>query len=130
TPLPEGSTIKGEVPVSFDQITKLARDIEVDIKDISHNLNQSLGGPEGEERLKTIVENVRIITDDLRVMISANRGNVDSTIGNFREFSAMMTKLVDRIDKLVESNQANVTASLANVREVTQKLETTADNLN
>ena len=92
------------MPVSFDEITKLARDIEVEIKEISTNLNQSLGGPEGEERLRTIVENVRIITDDLRIMVATNRGNVDSTIGNFREFSAMMTKLVERIDRLVASN--------------------------
>ncbi|HXM75181.1 MAG TPA: MlaD family protein [Thermoanaerobaculia bacterium] len=129
-PLPENSTIQGEVPVSFDEITKLARDIEVDIKEISHNLNKSLGGPEGEERLKTIVENVRIISDDLRVMISSNRGNVDSTMANFREFSGMMTKLVERIDRLVESNQSNVTGSIANIREISSKLETTADNLN
>lgn len=128
--LPEGSTIRGAVPVTFDQITKLARDIEVDIKDISKNLNQSLGGPEGEERLKTIVENVRIITDDLRVMVAANRGNVDTTIANFREFSGMMTRLVDRIDRLVASNQANVGQGITNIRDLTQKLETTADNLN
>lgn len=128
--LPEGSTIKGEVPVSFDEITRLARDIEQDIKGISSNLNKSLGGPEGEERLNTIVENVRVITEDLRVMVAANRGNVDATLGNFREFSAMMTKLVERIDRLVESNQSNVTASIANIREISSKLETTADNLN
>ncbi|MEO8190528.1 MAG: MlaD family protein [Acidobacteriota bacterium] len=129
-PLPEGTVIKGEVPVTFDQITRLARDIEVDVKDISRNLNQSLGGPEGEERLRTIVENVRIISDDLRTMLAANRGNVDSTVGNFREFSAMMTKLVDRIDRLVASNAGNVSGSIANIRDISQKLETTADNLN
>ena len=129
-PLPEGSTLRGGAPVSFDEITKLARDIEVDIKSISKNLNESLGGPEGEERLRTIVENVRIITDDLRVMVASNRGNVDSTISNFREFSAMMTQLVDRIDRLVASNQGNVSGSIANIRDITQKLETTADNLN
>ena len=43
--LPEGTTLKGDVPVSFDQITKLARDIELDIKDITKNLNQAIGGP-------------------------------------------------------------------------------------
>jgi phospholipid/cholesterol/gamma-HCH transport system substrate-binding protein len=129
-PLPEGAVLRGDVPVTFDEITKLARDIEVQVRDISTNLNQSLGGPEGEERLRTIVENVRIITDDLRVLVASNRGNVDSTIGNFKEFSAMMTKLVDRIDRLVASNQENVTASIANVREISGKLQTTSDNLN
>src|SRR5438094_6542523 len=64
--LPEGTTLKGDLPVSFDQITRLARDIEIDVKDITRNLSQSLGGPQGEERLRTIVENVRVISDDLR----------------------------------------------------------------
>ena len=41
-PLPAGSTLPGEVPIGFDEITKLARDIEVDIKDITKNLKQSL----------------------------------------------------------------------------------------
>ena len=130
THLPEGSTLRGDVPVTFDQITRLARDIEVDIKDITRNLNRSLGGAEGEERLRTIVDNVKIITDDLRVMVASNRGNVDSTIANFREFSAMMTQLVERIDRLVASNQENVTAGISNIKDISHKLETTADNLN
>jgi phospholipid/cholesterol/gamma-HCH transport system substrate-binding protein len=129
-PLPEGTVLRGDVPVTFDQITRLARDIELDIKGISKNLNQSLGGPEGEERLKTIVENVRIITDDLRVMVASNRTNVDSTISNFKEFSAAMIQLVDRIDQLVASNQSNLTQGIANIKEISHKLETTADNLN
>jgi phospholipid/cholesterol/gamma-HCH transport system substrate-binding protein len=128
--LPEGTTIKGDVPVSFDQITKLARDIEVDVKDITKNLNSSLGGAQGEERLRSIVENIRVITDDLRVMIAANRGNVDATMANLRNFTEGMTELVDRVDKLIAANQANVTQGIANAKDVTGKLETTADNLN
>ena len=128
--LPEGTTIKGDVPVSFDQITKLARDIEVDVKDITKNLNSSLGGPQGEERLRTIVENIRVITDDLRLIVAANRGNVDATMANLRSFTEGMTELVDRVDKLIAANQANVTQGIANIKDVTGKLETTADNLN
>lgn len=128
--LPEGTTLKGDLPVSFDQITRLARDIEVDVKDITRNLSQSLGGPQGEERLRTIVENIRIISEDLRVMVAANRGNVDATLANVRDFTQGMTELVDRVDKLIVANQSNVTAGIANIKDVTQKLETTADNVN
>ena len=128
--LPEGTTLKGDLPVSFDQITKLARDIEIDVKDITRNLSQSLGGPQGEERLRTIVENIRVISDDLRLMVAANRGNVDATVANLRDFSEGMTQLVDRLDKLIASNQANVTQGIANIKDVTGKLETTADNVN
>jgi phospholipid/cholesterol/gamma-HCH transport system substrate-binding protein len=129
-PLPTDSVIVGDVPVTFDEITRLARDIELDIKDISSNLNRSLGGPEGQERLLTIVENVRIITDDLRVLVASNRANVDATVANFREFSAMMTRLVDRVDQLVASNQDNVSDGIANIRAITEQLTTTAENLN
>jgi phospholipid/cholesterol/gamma-HCH transport system substrate-binding protein len=128
--LPEGSVLQGDVPVGFDDITELARDIEVQIKEISTSLNRSLGGAEGEERLKAIVENVRAITDNLRVLVASNRGNVDSTLVNFKEFSAMMTKLVDRIDRLVASNSDNVTQGIANIRDISKTLETTAENLN
>ncbi len=128
--LPEGTTIKGDVPVSFDQITRLARDIEVDVKDITKNLNASLGGPQGEERLRTIVENIRVITDDLRVMVASNRGNVDATMENIRNFTEGMTELVDHVDKLIATNQANVTQGISNIKDVTGKLETTADNVN
>lgn len=130
SPLPEGSILQGDVPVSFDQITRLARDIEQDVKGISSNLNHSLGGPEGEERLRTIVENVKIITEDLRTMVAANRGNVDSTLSNFKDFSEVLVQLVDRLDNLIAANQANVTQGISNIKEISQKLETTADNLN
>ena len=128
--LPEGATIRGEVPVTFDEITRLARDIEVQVKDISTNLNQSLGGALGEERLKTIVDNVRALTEDLKDMVASNRANVDATVENFKEFSGMMTKLVERVDALVAANQSNVTQGIANIKDISGKLETTADNLN
>ncbi len=128
--LPEGTTLKGDVPVSFDQITRLARDIELDIKDITKNLNEAIGGPQGEKKLDTIVENVRVITEDLRTMVASNRGNVDATIANLRDFTEGMTQLVDRLDKLVAANQSNVSQGIANIKDVSQKLVTTADNLN
>src|SRR5262245_20745540 len=110
--LPEGTLLKGDVLVSFDQITRLARDIEVDVKDITKNLNSSLGGPQGEERLRTIIDNIKIITEDLRLLVASNRGNVDATIANLRDFSEGMTQLVDRIDKLVAANSGNVTQGI------------------
>ena len=79
---------RGTCPVSFDQITKLARDIEVDIKD-DHEEPEGLARRRGRARSgsRTIVENIRVITEELRAIVEANRGNVDATMANFREFS-------------------------------------------
>ena len=128
--LPEGTNLQGDVPISFDQITKLARDIGVELKDISQNLNKSLGGAAGEERLTNIVENVRVISEELKLLVLNNRASVNDSIANLREFSTMLTKLTDRVDRLVAVNEANVTSGIGNIKEVSGKLETTADNLN
>jgi phospholipid/cholesterol/gamma-HCH transport system substrate-binding protein len=128
--LPPGATLQGEVPVNFDQITRLARDIEVDVRDITKNLKDSLGGALGEERLTGIVQNVLALSSELRKLVDANRSNIDATTANFREFSGEVTKLVERIDRLVAANQTNVTESVSNTKELTAKLQTTVDNIN
>jgi phospholipid/cholesterol/gamma-HCH transport system substrate-binding protein len=129
-PLAEGITIVGDTPVSFDEITRLARDIEVDLRDITGNLKSSLGGALGEERLGGIVENVLVLSQELRKLLEANRANIDSTTENFREFSTQMTALVSRIDRLVASNSGNLTDATGNAKELTAKLQTTVDNMN
>ncbi len=130
TPLPDNSVILGGIPVSFDEITKLARDIEIDIKSITKSLKESIGGPQGEERLSDIVENMRLISEQVRVIVESNRAGVDATIANFREFSTAMKELVARVDSLVATNEGNVSQGLSNIREISGKLETTTDNLN
>jgi phospholipid/cholesterol/gamma-HCH transport system substrate-binding protein len=129
-PLPDNAVIAGGVPVSFDEITKLARDIEVDIKSITKSLKESIGGAQGEERLSDIVENMRLISEEVRAMVETNRVGVDATIANFRAFSSAMKDLVARVDSVVASNQGNVSSGIANIREISEKLETTTDNLN
>lgn len=128
--LPDGTRLYGDVPVTFDQITRLARDIGVELRDISQNLNKSLGGALGQERLTNIVDNVRVISQELKLIVLNNRANVNETIANLREFTSMLTKLTDRVDRLVAANEANVTSGIGNIKDVTAKLQTTADNLN
>jgi len=129
-PLPEDSVLTGNQAVSFDQVTKLARDIEMDVKDITASLRGALGGPEGEQTTRAIVANIERITEELKVIVATNHENVDATLANFREFSSQMMRLADRIDALVATNSTNTTATVANIKEISEKLQHTADNLN
>ena len=88
SPLPEDSILTGNQAVSFDQVTKLARDIETDVKEITASLRGALGGPQGEQTMKAIVANVERITEELKVIVATNHETVDATVGNLREFSA------------------------------------------
>ena len=129
-PLPEDSVLTGNQAVSFDQVTKLARDIELDVKDITSSLRGALGGPEGEQTTRAIVANIERITEELKVIVATNHENVDATLANLREFSAQMNRLAERIDSLVAANSANTTATVSNIKDISEKLQHTADNLN
>jgi phospholipid/cholesterol/gamma-HCH transport system substrate-binding protein len=124
--LPEGSTISGEVPVGFDEITKLAKEIGEELRTISQNVSGALD----RESLDDIVANVRYITEQVRLIVDANHAGIDETVTNMREFSASITAFAERIDKLLVRNEGNVDTSLANIKEITDKLTMTADNLN
>lgn len=128
--LPEGTQLQGDVPVTFDQITKLARDIGLELRDISQNLNKSLGGALGQERLTNIVENVRIISEEMKQIVLSNRASANETIANLNEFSKTLLRVTERMDRMIAANDPNVTSSIGNIKEISAKLQTTADNLN
>ncbi len=128
--LPEGTVLKGREGVSLDQVSRLARDIETDLRDVTGNLTKSLGGARGQERIEAVVDNMVKLSDSLRQLVETNRAGIDATTNNFREFSSNMTTLVERIDRLVVANQGNVTDTLSNAKELTAKLQASADNMN
>jgi phospholipid/cholesterol/gamma-HCH transport system substrate-binding protein len=129
-PLPAGATLHGKEGVSIDQVSRLARDIEIDLRDVTSNIKSALGGSQGQERIETMVDNMVTLSRSLRNLIEANRAGIDATTSNFREFSSQMNRLVDRIDRLVAANQGNVTDTVANAKELSFKLQATIDNMN
>lgn len=128
--LPDDAVIAGNQAVSFDQVTQLARDIELDVKSITASLRSALGGPQGEATTKAIVGNIEQITADLKAIVASNRENVNETAANLRQFSAVLVQLTDRVNALVAANSGNTTATIDNIRAITDKLQHTADNLN
>ena len=101
-----------------------------------------MGGPSGQERLEEIVENVRGITADVRLLISANRENVDATLLNTREITAHLRTEIPRLaatlDRVANQIGGTVGENRPDVREVrgrpaeerrlpVERLEVTAD---
>lgn len=129
-PLPQGTKLKGKEGVSIDQVSRLARDIETDLQDVTKSLKSSLGGAKGEENLNAIVDNLVVLSKALRTLVESNRAGIDATTSNFREFSSQMTRLVERIDRLVAANQGNLSDTVANAKELSTRLQTTIDNMN
>lgn len=134
-------TLPGTQPTSFDDVTEQVAAIAEDVKAITSSLRAVTGGPQGEARLNEIVENVRLITSEVRLLIAANRANVDATLGNAREITAQLRveipRLADSIDRVAQQmggtvgeNREDVRAVVQNLRGLSGDLRLTADNLN
>jgi len=91
--LPDGTILKGREGVSLDSVSRLARDIEVDLRDVTGNLTKSLGGQRGQERIEAVVDNMVKLSQSLRQLIDTNRAGIDATTNNFREFSSNLSRL-------------------------------------
>jgi len=139
--LPPGAELNGTAPPSFDDVLRTASDLGTDLKQVSFALRKSMGGEPGAEKLTEIVDNVRELTAGLKDLIQANRGNVNATTANFRDFSAELkdqlprladkiADLADTLDSMVQENRTDLHGSVANIRDLTGRLKVTADNLN
>src|SRR5262249_52722533 len=76
--------LRGTEPASMDDVTNQISAIATDVKAITESLRGVVAGPQGQQRLNDIVENVRNITEQVRELVAANRENVDATMANAR----------------------------------------------
>lgn len=140
-PLAAGAILEGSPPAGFDDVIRQASDIGVDIKGVTSSLRGAIGGPEGQQRLDEILENIRDLTASIRDLVAANRGNVDATVANFRDFSEtlrielprlaeQLNRVASQVEAVVAENREDLKGSTENIRELSGKLKTTADNLN
>jgi len=140
-PLAPGEVLPGVTPASFDEVLQKASDIGGDVKGVTASLRSALAGPEGEQRIADILDNIRSVSADIRALVVANRDQVDSTVSNFRDVSQTLreelpvlaeklNRLADGVQAVVDENRDNLEGSLANMRDLSERLKTSADNLN
>ncbi len=140
-PLPANAVLTGGSPPTFDDVLRIATDIGGDVKQVTEALRESMGGPQGAEKLNEILDNIRELTASLKLLVEANQGNVNATMVNFREFSETLkeelpriaekiNRLADSLQDVVGENREDLHGSLANIHDLTERLKTTANNLN
>lgn len=137
----ENITLRGTQPPSIDDVTNQISAIATDVKAITASMRATLAGPNGQQRLEEIVDNVHSITGDIRALIAANRINVDATLANTRQITedlrVAIPKLTASIDRVANSfsgtiaeNRTDVRAVVENLHQLSADLKTTTDNLN
>lgn len=133
--------LRGTQPASIDDVTTQVSEIATDVKAITESLRTVMAGPAGQQRLEDIVDNVRLITEQVRELIAVNRLNVDATLENMRAITADLRVEIPRIATSLEraagqiggtvgENREDVRKVVENLRGLSADLRVTADNLN
>ena len=92
----------------FNQLSKIAGDIGV----VTENLRKTLGGENGENNLRTIVENLTRITEGIEGIIDRSQSRVDEILGNVQSFTG-------NLRDIGLGGEEDVLAILKNTREAT-----------
>jgi phospholipid/cholesterol/gamma-HCH transport system substrate-binding protein len=136
-PLPPGTVLEGTTPPGFDEAMEKINSIGSSIQ----QLTGSLAGSDVGGNINRLLDDIRLTSAELRALIAENRANVGSTIRNFDQMSAtlarelprladQMNRALDQISTVVAENRGDLKGSMGNIRELTEKLQTSADNLN
>jgi phospholipid/cholesterol/gamma-HCH transport system substrate-binding protein len=135
--LPPGAVLPGVTPPSFDDAMAQLGEIGESVKKVTGSLaGGDLGGS-----INGLVNDLRATSEQIRLMVMENRMALRSTIGNADAASATLARELPRlaeqmsrtlasIETILAENRGNVSGSTANIREVTDKLQTSVDNLN
>src|SRR5947209_14003335 len=133
--------LHGTEPASMDDVTNQISAIATDVKAITESLRGVVGGPQGQQRLNDIVDNVRTITEQVRDLVATNRSNVDATMANARAITDSLRVEIPRLANSIEKtaneiggtvgeNRQDVKAVVENQRKLSTDLQTTTENLN
>jgi phospholipid/cholesterol/gamma-HCH transport system substrate-binding protein len=136
-PLPEGATLPGETPPSFDDAMAKLDAIGTSIQQVTGSLSEGLGG----DRLEALFDSINATSEQIRLLVQENRAAIRGTMANAESASATLARelprLADRmatavteIAELVRENRPDVAATTANVRAITERLQASVDDLN
>ncbi|MBW2560633.1 MAG: MCE family protein [Deltaproteobacteria bacterium] len=154
-----GRIVRTGQQADIDKLLSELGIIAGDVMEVTASLRNTVGGAQGEENLRAIIDNTRTITEDLSRIVKQNDDKLNLMVDNLSEASSEMRRafatlnsIVEKIDsgegtigQLVENKAAfdNLNETLASLKDITNKInrgegsigklvndEDTVDNLN
>lgn len=140
-PLPDGATIPGITSPSFDDAMAKLNDVADSIQGLTDPLAGSITGEGEETSLSRLIDNLEATTEQIRLLVEANREQIGRTIGNFEVASAALARELPRLSSQMEAvlaeihgvvseNREEMGTSAENIAELTEALKTSVDDLN
>ncbi len=113
---PGGEITQTRSAADIDRLLRTIGEVADDIRGMSHSLSGALAGPEGEKKVRDIVDNIRAMTDNLNQALAENRAQFREMIANFSSFS-------QDLREMSADNKGRISDTLANLKDASSQLE-------
>ena len=133
-----GDIARVEQQADIDKLLSELGTIAGDVMEVTASLKKTVGSAEGEENLRAIIDNTRIITEDLSRIVKQNDAKLNLMVENLSEASmemrrafASLNRIVEGIDRgegtigqLIENRDVfdNLNQTLVSLRDITDKI--------
>jgi phospholipid/cholesterol/gamma-HCH transport system substrate-binding protein len=139
-PFPEGAPLPSKGGVSLDALMETLSDIGKNVKGVTQALNESIGGEQGRQKLDEIVDNIRVLTAEVRSMAQENHGSINRTMANVEsitvELKDKLPKLAQQyesvgknLNAILEENRPELKGVMGDIRKLAQTFQGSANNI-
>lgn len=136
-----GDTIKSFTPVSIEQMGSLLMSVGKDISEVGKALKEMLGGEEPKMNFQQILQNLSVLTKDLKELTQENRGTLSTGIQSstqaIQKFDRSVEDIANNLDELIivmksmlEENRGNIADSTEKLKVLIEEAETALKQLN
>ena len=112
-----------ERSADIDKLLTQAALIADDIKLLTGSLSKVLAGEQGQQSLSAIIENTRLLTQNLNALVMNNEAALRATLDNSRE-------LTGNLNQVVANNSDKITQVLDGLKGASQQMQNTFAALN
>jgi len=119
--LPTGSmlTRPSVGPIAVDELLRQFKDIAANVESITGSMRGAIGGPEGEEKLRSLVSNMQQAVEKFSSFAQTvdritanNEGNIDSIMGDLRLVLQDLRNEIPRLSSNLQQNFEKISATL------------------
>jgi phospholipid/cholesterol/gamma-HCH transport system substrate-binding protein len=136
-----GGSIGSLPPVSFDQLGLILSSVGDDIKSTSKAMRDLLGEGEARVNIKEILQNLSLVSAELKEFIGENRPHVTQSLDkasqaidtfdqNVQSISQNLDELILLLKDTVEENRGTLKGNLEGIKELISKTEEALKTLN
>jgi len=134
-PVGPDEVLIGEQSIKLEDLTKTVLEVAGKLKNVATNLDRMLGDPALARSVKTSVQNLQEISQNINVMTSSK----DQVAAGLKDLPELLTKaeeiadnlkaITDKTNMIIGDNKKNIDAMLESFKDTAQNLKETTDDV-